>query len=238
MGYNVPMTNQNPATPAQAATPGSVPAVVPNPSVTTPAPTGEQGTSSEGKVTIDLKEYRDLQRAKARTLSFDKRATIRGKTDHPANNPDGTQADPEIVERLNQESQARQAAERKSLQLEVRSGVRDLLEKDEFKVLPKSTKDLILKNPAMLSEAETLEEAMLDIEDFCRDQVLSLGDIGLPTPPAAQPKGHEAPPAVNAGSPAPANASGLEDVSKLHGTARSTASIRNLIKTARGVKQV
>ena len=131
-------------------------------------------------------------------------------------------------------------AERKALQMEVKGKITELLEKDEFKALPKSTKAVILMNPALLTESDNLEEAMLDIEDFVRDQVLSLDNGGSVAIPGmggdAQPKGHEAPPVINAGTPAPVSGDGLEDLSKLRGPARSQAAIRNMIKQKKGAK--
>jgi len=221
----------NGTTPAPAATLPNVVPVVTTPPVTTP-PQGE-GKGSDGKVTIDLKEYRDLQRAKARTLSFDKRVALKGNS-QPTNNPDGSAGDPEIVERLNQESTARLAAERRSLQLEVKGRVRDLLDTDEFKPLPKSTRELILKNPALLSEADNLDEAMIDIEEFVRDQVLSMDKV--PVNGGGQQVKNDVPPVVNGGNPAPVVAVGLEDVSKLSGPARSQATIRNKMREAKGIK--
>lgn len=225
------MTEINPATPAQAANPGFVPpAVDPNPST---APAQNLGDNKEGKVTIDLKEYRDLQRAMARTKSFDKRVALQRKQAQPTINPDGSPADQEIVEKFNELETAKKEAERKVLQMEVRDKVRGLLDQEEFKVLPKSTRELILKNPSMLSSADSLEEAMIDIEDFVRDQVLSIEDKAeIPGMGGAQK--HETPPVVSGGSPAPASAVGLEDLSKLTGPARSQAAIRNKMKQTRG----
>ena len=225
--------NNNGTTPAQAATlPNAAAVVTPSPAVT-PAPAGAEGKGSDGKVTIDLKEYRDLQRAKARTLSFDKRVALKSNSPQVANNPDGSQADPEIIERLNQSEMARQEADRRVLQMEVKGKVRDLLDQEEFKVLPKSTRELILKNPSMLSEADSLDEAMIDIEEFVRDQVLSMDKPASDGGP--QPK-IETPPVVNSGSPAPSTAIGFEDLSKLSGPARSQAAIRNKLKEAKGIK--
>ena len=116
------------------------------------------------------------------------------------------------------------------------------MEKEEFKVLPESTKALILKNPHMLSQADNVEEALLDIEDFVRDQVAGLKvPNSSPNPGqggsrAANPSGHETPSSVSAGAPAPASAIELEDVSNLSGVARSRAVLRNSMKKARGVK--
>ena len=66
------------ATPAQsAATPaGSNESIQPQSPAGSPqaTPQGQpSGDPSEGKVTISTKEYAELQRAKARTLSFEKR---------------------------------------------------------------------------------------------------------------------------------------------------------------------
>jgi len=227
--------NQNPATHSQESTPGDVPAVATPSSVPTPAPQGDQGGTSDGKVSIDLKEYRDLQRAKARTLSFDKRVSIQNKN-RQANGQD-PQDDDQVTEQIRNLENQKSEAERKVLQMEVRDKVRTLLDQDEFKTLPKSTKDLILKNPAMLSNADNLEEAMLDIEDFCRDQALALESSAQGQNGGNKPEQkNEIPPVINSGSPAPVVAVGLEDLSKLSGPARSQAAIRNKLKEARGMK--
>ena len=64
------MTTQNPATPAQAATPGSTPNVVTTPSTTTPT------VVPEGKVTISTKEFAQLQRDAARGKSAQRRSAL------------------------------------------------------------------------------------------------------------------------------------------------------------------
>lgn len=223
------MENKNPATPAQAATPGIAPNSTPTP-VPTPAPTGDQGGNNEGKVTITTKEFAQLQRDAARARSNDKRNQINNRRDPSVGNPSG---DPEINKVLDEANSRALEAEKKALQFQVKGQVRDLLEKDEFKNLPKSTRELILKNPHLLSQADNLEEAMLDIEDFIRDEVLSIET----TPPAStipnngQPSGHETPPAINSGGPAPAGNPDLEDTSKLSGPAKSQAMIRNSLRT-------
>lgn len=241
------MSQNNPATPAQAATPGSGEQQVPPNSSAAPQtpPAGGQGGQPEEKVTIPLKEYRDLQRDHARVLSFDKRKQFSSSRNNPAsNNQPGNGAegnnDPELVEQVRVNQERADTAEKRALQAEVKSGVRDILAKPEYANLPESTKNLILKNPAMLSEADNVEEALLDIEDFVRENIPAgtqnqnqsgQGGASRPTPP-----GHEAPPTVTTGAPAPVNAEGLEDVSKLTGVARSRAVLRNSMKKARGVK--
>jgi len=227
---------ENPATPAPAAAPGNDANVITTPSApVTPA--------SEGKVTIDLKEYRDLQRAKARTLSFERRAEISKGKQAPGQPANGSGIDDaEIAEQIRAAEAGRTAAERKAMQLEVRGKVRDLLDKEEFKVLPKSTRDLILEKPHMLSEADNAEEALLDIEDFVRLKITEIGSSqpggtgqgGVGSRPA-NPPAHETPP-VGGGDPAPTKPDGLEDTSKLKGSEKTRAILRNQLKTAKGVK--
>lgn len=228
------MTTQNPATPAPAATPGNVPQDSNPTPVASPAPSnGASGNSQEGKVTISTKEFAQLQRDAARARSAAKRADLaRGRNPIPVVSAAG---DPDAAQAIAEANARAAESERIALQSQVRSGVRDLLEKDEFKGLPKSTKELILKNPALLSEADNLEEAMLDIEDFVRDQVLSLESAPAATPAAPQPAGVETPPA-GGGGPAPTKPVGLEDTSKLTGTARSIAVLKNAVRKAQGVK--
>ena len=220
------MTNQNPATPAPAATPGSTPNVVTTPPATTvPVP-------SEGKVTISTKEFAQLQRDAARGKSAQRRNAL-GFNKQPAAPADGS--DPNAAAIADAERRAAEA-ERKAMQMEVKGKVSELLEKDEFKNLPKSTKALILANPAALSQADNLEEALLDVEDYIRDNLLALeGGAPVAIPGmgggAPNPAGHETPPKVGAGGPAPVKGDDLEDLSKLRGPARSQAAIRNALKS-------
>lgn len=222
----------NPATPVvpagTPATPGSESAVI-----TTP-PTTTTPVVPEGKVTISTKEFAQLSRDAARGRSAQKRTEFNARKGAPGTidlgNPDVNQVVKEAQDRATE-------AERKALQFQVKDRVRDLLDKEEFKNLPNSTRELILKNPASLSEAEDLEEAMLDIEDFVREQVIPL-DLNLPpvAPKAGvTPPGVTTPPVTNNGTPAPTAAVELEDLSKLTGVARSTAAIRNSMKKAKGL---
>lgn len=233
--------NQNPATPVApaTATPGVAAAGASAPSSTTPAPAaaGAQGNSPEGSVTIPLKEYRNLQRNAARAASFDRRVQIRTARPTTTSGEGDGSGDPEVAQQIADAERRAQDAERRAMQSDVRARTRDILDKEEFKAIPKSTRELILENPHMLTTADNLEEALLDIEDYVREKVL----IDMPaapsvTTPPAEPK-TETPPVVSGGSPAPAGHSNLEDISKLHGPQRSQAAIRNLIKT-KGAKTV
>ena len=218
------MSEPVPATPAPAAAaPGTTANVITTPSTVPQA-------VPEGKVTIDTKEYAQLQRDAARGRSAQQRAALGSRT------PAAPTGDAN-VDQVIQEANARALeAEKRAMQAEIRSEVSVLLEKEEFKALPKIAKDLILKNPSTLSSAATKEEALLDIEDYVREQV---GLMGTPAatvtqPAGAQaPQGVETPPATGSGAPAPASAHEPEDLSKLRGPARSQAAIRNALK---GVK--
>ena len=207
----------------------------------TPAKPEGSGDQQGVKVTITAEEYRNLKRHEARSLAFDKRKQFALSRINPppkSQIPNDENADPEIVERLRIEQDARIEAERKVLRAEVTNKVRELLDRDEFKTLPWSTKALILKNPHMLSEADNVDEALLDIEDFVREQVAA--ESALPNlniiKGGANPPGHETPPNINAAVPAPENAEGLEDISKLTGASRSQAVLRNAMRKKRGVQ--
>ncbi len=124
------------------------------------------------------------------------------------------------------------------MQLEVKGKVRDLIADERFKGIPQSTKKLILDAPHMFSEAETLDEAMYDIEDKLIELAQSepANNTTPPangvTPPANNQPNRETPPVVTPGNPAPVDAGVLEDTSKLRGTERSTATLRNTFKKA------
>lgn len=228
------MTNINPATPAQAATPGNAPQVPATPSAGTPPVTnqGTQGTQQDGTVVISAKEYRELQRDHARVVSFEQRAAFVKKNPPVSQSISGNEGnDPELINALAKKDQELVEAKQQSLKNEIALKVRDILEKPEYTALPSSTKALILKNPHMLSSADNLDEALLDIEDFIREQVLAPGSL-----PASQPVNnnipvHQTPSVVNSPSPAPAPAADEIDTSKLSGPAKSQAMIKNKIKS-------
>lgn len=216
------MNKENPATPAQAATPGSDTKVVTTPST----PAASVVVAPEGKVTLGTGQYAQLVRDAARGRSAARRAEIRS-----AAAPVVIPGDSVATQALQEANERAEQAEIRAMQTEVRIGVRDILDKEEFKILPKSTKDLILQNPAALSQASTLEESLLDIEDWCREQVGQITPAAGAPATGAQPAGHQTPPVVSGGSPAPSKAVELEDTSKLHGSARSVASIRNAFRS-------
>ena len=146
--------------------------------------------------------------------------------------------DPEsaAIEEANQRAQV---AEQKAMQLEVRGKVRDLIADDRFKNIPESTKELILQTPHMLSNADSLDEAMFDIEDKLVDIAEKVGtDQGITpeatpqTPPGNPPTQSvgETPPVVTPGAPAPVDAAVLQDTENLRGTERSVAALGNAFK--------
>ena len=217
------------ANPPQGAAPeGTNEQISPKPPAeSSQAPQGQkQEDQSEGKVTISTREYAELQRAKARTLSFEKRKQFLAK--QQASNESG---DPVSVELAKAEDRVREA-EQRAMRAEVGSKVRDILDKEEFKALPRSTRELILKNPALLSTADNVEEALLDIEDFVREQVA--GEAAQHQSGQGEnknePTGHQIPPVVNKGTPAPTNSGVFENIEGLQGTALSRAVLRNKIR--------
>lgn len=226
------MVTPNPATPAQAANPGSVETVVTPPAVTPAPATQAPGINPAGTVTISTEEFARLQRDSARTRSFGKR--VYQKPSGQAANIDPNDPAAAAIATANQE---RDEAVRKAMQSEVRGKVRDLLADDRFKALPKSTKDLILEKPHMLTDAETLEDAMYDIEDKLLEMAGS-PDPSNPNPspsnPANLPPSRETPPIITPGNPAPIDAGALENLEGLRGSERSTAALRNAFKKQRG----
>ncbi len=218
------MDNQG-ATPAQAATPPSgAPVVTPG----SPAAANSQGTTQQpvgATVTISAQEYADLQRAKGRTLGFDRKfqkpAPVAQKID-PATDPTGALAAAEA---------ARIAAEQRALQLEVKGQVRDLLADPRFTNIPASTKQLILEAPHMITTAETLEEAMYDIEDKLLDLVGK--DTTIPVTVVVPGQVRETPPVVTPGAPAPVDAGTMIDTTNLRGPARSQGVLKNAMTKAK-----
>lgn len=224
------------------ATPATVPAVPPVTPAASPAPQpGQENVPVAGTVTLSEAQYRNLLRDQARAKAMDKRAGIRPAAGTPMQ--PGDNDDPALVERFNQSEAGRLDAEKRAMQAEVRGKVRDLVDDPKYASIPKSTRDLILQNPAMLSSATSLEEAMIDIELWLGEQAALTATVpgaqpSTPTAPVATLPGRETPPTVNRSTPAPADAAGLEDVSQLRGPQKTQAMIRNKVKEGRGVKAV
>lgn len=238
------MININSATPSKEATPGV--SGQGQASQAQPSPAQGQGGQLESNVTITAKEYAELQRNQARLQAFQKRAQFTSKNSSLFA-PSDTD-DPEIVEALRKEQTAHQNAIKELRSEQIKNGVRGLLDKEEYKLLPKVVKDLILKNPALLSKAETVDEALLDIEEFINTQMIE-HKINQPPQPSdntqkggqgqpQNPSGHETPPIVNAANPAPVNVDALEDINKLEGQSKSRAILRNVLRKARQGKGV
>ena len=226
------MVTPNPATPAQAANPGSGETVVTPPAVTPAPATQAPGINPAGTVTISTEEFARLQRDSARTRSFGKR--VYQKPSSQAANIDPNDPTATAIAQANAE---RDDAVRKAMQSEVRGKVRDLLADDRFKGLPKSTKDLILEKPHMLTDAETLEDAMYDIEDKLLEMAGPANPSNpstLPSNPSSLPPSRETPPIVTPGNPAPIDAGALENTEGLRGSERSTAALRNAFKKQHG----
>lgn len=226
------MTNPNPATPAQAAIPGSNEPGTGAPSANPPSPTGTGG-QPEGQVTIPTKEYAQLQRDAARVRSADRRSRIAGTKQPPA----AGSGDPAVDEQISIANQSATEANDRAFRAEVKAGVRDILDKPEYQSIPKSTRDLILKNPASLSEAKDVETALLDVEDFLIEQA-SFEKGGTTTQPkpttTTQPANTETPPKPGGNGPdAASGESEMEDVTNLRGSARTRAMIRNKVKAGK-----
>ena len=236
------MANETPATPApSAAAPGTSEQVATPPSAATPPAQPGQGGQPEGKVVIPTEEYARLQREAARGRSAQRRSDIANRK-NPAVKTDDLDPNDPIQAQLAEERQARVNAEQRLHRVEVKNRVRDILDKPEHSALPVSTRELILRNPSALSEADNVDEALLDIEDFVQEQVAGIKAAKPTQPPSgpqvqSNPAGHETPPAVNTGSPAQASAAGLEDTSNLAGANLSRAVLRNVIKKQKyGIK--
>lgn len=234
------MQEQNPAPlPAASAAgtaPGNTASVITPPSSVTANP----GSETEGKVTISTKEFAQLSRDAARGRSAQRRSDFGNKG---GSNSAGNQ-DPNIpadaAELINAERAKRIDAERRAQKAEVQSKVRDLLDKDEFKNIPKSTKDLILRNPSSVTEAEDPEEAFLDVEDYLRDvaekiDVSQISGTGNSAPKPQDAPNRETPPTITPGSPAPAGSSAAEDTTNLRGTAKTQAMVRNKLRGAKPI---
>jgi len=226
--------------PASGAAPTDGGAQTPTPAEgSQPQPGAEAApapAATEAQVTISSKEHSDFLRDQARLKSIQKRNALARKN-QPLTNTEGDQDDP-VVQELAQTKTELAASNRRILQAEVKGEIGAILAKSEYAAIPESTKALILKNPASLSQADNLEEALIDIEEFLGEQAANAVAVpaitdgppaGSPSP-AETPAGHETPPKVEGGAAAPTDGSAIEDVTNLTGEARSSALIRNAVR--------
>lgn len=212
------MENVNPATPAQAVTPGVVqPGQVPNPS----NPPANVPGANDGKVYVDATELAQLRRDAARTKSLQRRETLKSRSEDLNIDPN----DPVAVE-LAQLRRDNAEQSRVLRQERLSREVSALFNKPEFASLPESTKKLILKNPSSLSNADSVEEALIDIEEYVQAELAPLAPK-TEAPVLKGPVGVETPPAPGGGAPAPASSEVLEDLSKLPQSERALGALRN-----------
>lgn len=226
------MNNDNkPATPSNEAAPGKEEqATTPSPAAT-PEKGKEEQKTEEGQVTISAKEYRDLQRAKARASAAQKRMDLSKRSTTPNDDEEGDQGPDRVeVARLQAELES---AERARVAAEVRVGVSDILARDEFKDIPASVKRMIQKNPSafMSTKSNSVEEGLLDIEDYLNEEVASPSGNEIKVERRVEaPSGHETPPNIGGGGAGSGDQSKLEDLNNLSGSERSRAAFRNILK--------
>jgi len=242
-----------PATPAQAATPGSGAQNQSQSQTGSPASTqtGDKGNQQDGMVSLSAKEYRDLVRNSARWNSFQRRSQFgpprnnphikQGINSVPSDDQEGNLPD-EAIAAIQQAQQSAGEATTRAFRAELSSGVRDILDRPEYMDIPMSTKRLITKSPWTLSEQDDVEAALIDIEEYLENESLLLKQ----TPntqrqeqqPVSQPGSaavvHEVPMSSGSGAPAPGQAVQLEDINNLTGVARSRAVLRNSIRQKTG----
>ena len=233
-----------PATPAQAATPGSSEngqGSTPATSAQTPD-SGTQGGSQTGVVTITTEEFRKLSRNSARWESSNKKGPL-GSSQRiagvnpatPQFNPQGqSQFDgmsPETIEIIQTSQSERDSANQRAFEAELKVNVRDIFDKEDFKNIPISVKKMILKNPSAYTNAKDAVEAAEDIENYLYDEIIpdiTPSSSGTSAPEVKQTG--EVPPVVNQGAPSPVQAGVVEDTRNLTGQARSRGMIRNIMR--------
>lgn len=214
----------DPVTPPQGANPEAAKGPETNPNPATP-PAPPAATAGE-KVSLEQKEYAQLLRDQARLRSLQRRADLgKAKNSPPADQNYGRNEEDPLLKDLEAARSQASTAEQQLRSEKLKNGVRDLLSKEEFTKLPESTKRIVLRNPQSLSDAQDVEEALLDIEDTLREYA---SEAAPKSPVGNQPTGHETPPAPTASRPgSTVTDNNLIDESKLTGDARIMASIHN-----------
>lgn len=210
----------NPATPtednvARSATPGE------NVEKETGKSTEDRTEDGQGEklgdVSLNKDEYVQLLRDQARLRSLQKRSSTKKSVE----SDDGS--DPE----LRKERSRAVELERQLALRDMRDGAREMLSDSRFSNIPESTRKLLMKAPHSLSQSDDVEGVLSDLEDYLLEESAAL---------KAEEKARAG---KNTSGPAPEVQAGtrqidvmgeVEDVSKLTGTSRSVAVLRNLIR--------
>lgn len=195
---------------------------------------GKKDPNGGGKVEIDEAELNQLRRDAGRHRA--KKADDRKNRDsnrarvRSGENP-GDDDDDEIKRRdevINQKDS-------EIVRLKVDTKVRDLLDSDEFKALPKAIKSAVRRNPMGFVRPESKEfgHYVEDIEDYLQDALDDVDEQPNNTEKKADEddteKTRQTPPAKGSGPSSP-NGSAEESLEGKTGPARSTAVLRNMLK--------
>jgi len=217
---------QKAATPGENTTPPGTPPEGNNGGAQNPPP-------DETKVEISEKELADL---KTKAGRWDKRhESGKGKPKQKRSweksgdgDGDGS-GEPLEVREAREEAQA---AKREAFGLKLEKQVGKVLESDEYKNLSPQVKRLIARNPAAYIDprSETVEDAILDIQDFLDEELDNLTDQSGGTTPAPKTETPVTPPASSSRSTNTSSSAEEESVEGKTGAARSTAILRNLAR--------
>lgn len=176
--------NQNPAAPTgtdPVQAPGNqqgadnnaaAPDANQNPAGANQTPTGQD----EEKTEITLKELNELKRNSGRWDAHqkDSRKTRRENRRRPVDpNPDDNNIDQETLSALRDRDEKIDGLSSENLRLKTESGVRRVLENDEYKDISSAVKNAIIRNPLGFTnpESKTVEDAVADIEDYLDDEL-------------------------------------------------------------------
>lgn len=171
--------NQNPAAPP-AADAGQAPGNQQDADKNAAAPDANQNPAGanqdEQKTEINLEELNKLKRDAGRWEARQKvdRKTRRENRRQPADpNPDDNNIDQETLSALRDRDDKIDELSSENFRMKTERGVRKALENDEYKDIPTSVKNAIIRNPLGFTnpESKTVEDAVADIEDYLDDEL-------------------------------------------------------------------
>ncbi len=244
--------NQNPAAPP-GTDPGQAPGNQQGADPNAAPPDNNQGQAGanqdEQKTEITFKELNTLKRSAGRWDAHQEtnRKTRRENRRRPAEpNPDDNSIDQETLSALRDRDDKIDGLSSENFRLKTESGVRRVLENDEYKDISSAVKKAIIRNPLGFTnpESKTVEDAVADIEDYLDDELDAMSKIektqqSNPTDqvgehmanarPGVQNVKDNTPPAGGSGPSSP-QANVNEGAEGKVGPDRSTAVLNNLLK--------
>lgn len=224
--------NQAPA--AEAPAPGQQ-ATAENQPPATDKSQSASGDQNPDKIEISTEELNALKRDAGRwRAGKDSKSRSRDRSRDRNNDESGSNGDDNpLDEQIKLRDQQIEELRVTNNVLLVKENVRDILSSDEYSDIPNAIKQAVLKNPRgfFREDSKTVEHYIEDIRDYLDDVIDNIGDYKPASATPAPAKEPERPtPPASASGPSSPGANGKEDLTGKHGSERSRAVLRNILK--------